>query len=72
MPRTYGDLGATYGSHTGRTYGTLFDADAQEAAPTLGLVTLIARVTTSDVAARVTITNVAARVTSSPIDYRIN
>jgi hypothetical protein len=68
MSRTYGDLGATYGTNASRTYGTLFD----DAAPTSGLVALFARVQNTEVAARVTITSVSARITTSSIDYQIN
>lgn len=69
MSRIYADLGATYGAHTDRIYGTLFDVDE---APTLGLVVLFARSARSDVFATVNVTSVRANVTTLPVGYEIN
>lgn len=66
----YGDLGATYGEHTTRTYGTLFDAT--DVPITGGLVRLFARVARSDIGAEVALTGVRAQVTTLPVGAQIN
>lgn len=66
----YGDLGATYGTHTNATYGTLFDSG--DVPQTGGFVALFARVARSEVVAQVAPTNVRARVTSPTVGYFIN
>lgn len=66
MP-TYEGIGATYGTNTNRTYGTLFDPP--ETAPTLGLVQLFARVTTQDIYVVPDTRSVQARVTTQSVGW---
>ena len=62
---TYGDLGALYGSHTSRTYGSLFDAD--ETQLTVGFDRLLARVELTGIAATPTMSAIGARAAQHEI-----
>jgi hypothetical protein len=66
----YGNLGSTYGAHTARTYGSLFDSS--EVPQTGGFVTLYARLGRADVLADVASTSVRAAIITLPVEFTIN